>query len=165
MNEVRMPRNLPLLLLQAREAVISHFRPLLNHAGVTEQQWRILRALCELGELEPRQLCDICQILSPSLTGVLARMEETGLVARRKVDSDQRRLLVSPTAKGRALVKRMAPLVQQQYRLLEETLGADLMRDLYAVLDRLVAARDTPVARVPLPAGRQAGRRKEPSGD
>ncbi|HMX17343.1 MAG TPA: homoprotocatechuate degradation operon regulator HpaR [Rhodocyclaceae bacterium] len=165
MNEARMPRNLPLLLLQAREAVISHFRPLLNHAGVTEQQWRILRALCELGELEPRQLCEICQILSPSLTGVLARMEETGLVARRKVDSDQRRLLVSPTAKGKALVKRMAPLVTEQYRLLEDALGPELVRDLYGVLDRLVAVKDVPVARVPLSAARPAGRRKERAGE
>ena len=31
-------RNLPLLLLQAREEVFSRFRPLLNDAGVTEQQ-------------------------------------------------------------------------------------------------------------------------------
>ncbi|MBL8491929.1 MAG: homoprotocatechuate degradation operon regulator HpaR [Rhodocyclaceae bacterium] len=161
MSEPRLPRNLPLLLLQAREVVISHFRPLLKHAGVTEQQWRILRALCEIGDLEPRQLCEVCQILSPSLTGVLARMEETGLVARRKVEGDQRRLLVSPTAKGKALVKRMAPLVQAQYRLLEAAMGPDLVRDLYPVLDRLVSLKDVPVPRVALSAARAAGRRRE----
>ena len=160
-----MPRNLPLLLLQAREVVISHFRPLLKHAGVTEQQWRILRALCEMGDLEPRQLCEVCQILSPSLTGVLARMEETGLVARRKVDSDQRRLLVSPTAKGKALVRRMAPLVQEQYRLLEAAMGPDLVRDLYPVLNRLVSLKDMPVARVPLTQAGPAARRRESGED
>ena len=31
-------RNLPLLLLQAREAVIANFRPILNAHGLTEQQ-------------------------------------------------------------------------------------------------------------------------------
>jgi hypothetical protein len=38
-------RNLPLLLLQARERVIGHFRPVLNAHGITEQQWRIVRLL------------------------------------------------------------------------------------------------------------------------
>ena len=38
-------RNLPLLLLQAREGVISRFRPILTEAGFTEQQWRVIRAL------------------------------------------------------------------------------------------------------------------------
>ena len=38
-------RNLPLLLLHAREGVIGQFRPILNAHGVTEQQWRIIRAL------------------------------------------------------------------------------------------------------------------------
>jgi len=33
-------RNLPLLLLKARESFLSHFRPILAHYGVTEQQWR-----------------------------------------------------------------------------------------------------------------------------
>ena len=47
-------RNLPLLLLQAREHVIARFRPILNANGITEQQWRIVRALIDTGPLEPR---------------------------------------------------------------------------------------------------------------
>ena len=69
-------RNLPLLLLQARERVIARFRPILNEHGVTEQQWRIVRALLERGPLEPRQIVDVCRISSPSLAGVLARMQQ-----------------------------------------------------------------------------------------
>ena len=67
-------RNLPLLLLQARERVISHFRPILNANGVTEQQWRIVRVLYEKPSLEPREIVELCRISSPSMAGVLARM-------------------------------------------------------------------------------------------
>ena len=57
-------RNLPRLLLQARESVIAHFRPILKAHGLTEQQWRVLRALVDAGPLEPlieelSQLVDI----------------------------------------------------------------------------------------------------------
>src|SRR5688572_30084329 len=118
-------RNLPLLLLQAREAVIAHFRPILQHFGLTEQQWRIIRALEEEGELEPWQISERCQILKPSLTGVLTRMEQLGLVERRRVESDQRRLQVRNTRRASGLVQRMAPVVEAQYRYLEQTLGVE----------------------------------------
>jgi hypothetical protein len=40
---IRYP-NMPQLLLKARDSLLQHFRPILNHFGVTEQQWRIMRA-------------------------------------------------------------------------------------------------------------------------
>jgi homoprotocatechuate degradation regulator HpaR len=133
-------RNLPLLLLQAREAVIAHFRPILQHFGLTEQQWRIIRTLEAEGALEPWQISERCQILKPSLTGVLTRMEQLGLVERRRVESDQRRLQVRNTRRASGLVQRMAPVVDAQYRHLEQALGADQIRVLYAALDRLLAS-------------------------
>lgn len=146
-------RNLPLLLLQAREGVIAHFRPILNHFGLTEQQWRVIRALSEAGEMEPWQICAVCQILKPSLTGVLGRMEELGLVKRRPHETDQRRMLVSLTAKSRALVERMIPLIEAQYRELEQAIGADLVAALYRALDRLLDQLQTPAPLIELPAG------------
>ena len=131
-------RNLPLLLLQARERVIGRFRPLLNANGITEQQWRIVRALLETGPLEPREIVAVCGISSPSLAGVLARMEELGFVTRERLDHDQRRMLVSLTAKSRTLAARMAPQVEAAYAELEAQAGAPLLQRLYAVLDELV---------------------------
>jgi hypothetical protein len=37
-------RNLHLLILQAREALMAQFRPILDENGVTEQPWRMIRA-------------------------------------------------------------------------------------------------------------------------
>ena len=142
-------RNLPLLLLRAREDVIARFRPILHAHGLTEQQWRIVRALAESEPraLEPRQICELCTLSSPSLTGVLSRMDDQGLVARRRVDTDQRRLLVSLTAKSRAIVRRIAPLVEREYRALEADVGRELVRDAYALLDRLSAGLRAAAAR------------------
>ena len=137
-------RNLPLLLLQARERVIARFRPALNAAGVTEQQWRIVRALQELGPLEPRQIVDRCAISSPSLAGVLARMDALGLVTRTRLDHDQRRLQVALTAKSRALARRLAPQIEAVYDDIEQRLGRRFTQDFYATLDELVARLDEP---------------------
>jgi homoprotocatechuate degradation regulator HpaR len=132
-------RNLPLLLLQAREAVLARFRPILNEQGVTEQQWRVLRALVEQGALEQRQVGALCRISSPSLAGVLARMDELGLVRRERLAEDQRRVMVSLTANSRALAQQMAPRIEATYRALEVQLGADFVAQAYATLDELLA--------------------------
>ena len=131
-------RNLPLLLLRAREGVMSQFRWILNQHGLTEQQWRVMRALLENDSMEPRQICETCQLLSPSLAGVLSRMEEMGLVKRKRMAADQRRVLVSITPRSRALARRMAPLIEAQYAELERALGGDLMAQTYQAIDRLL---------------------------
>jgi homoprotocatechuate degradation regulator HpaR len=135
-------RNLPHLLLQAREALMVRFRPFLNANGVTEQQWRIIRSLYENGPMEPRVLSGVCEISGPSISGILTRMEEQGMVERARMDSDQRRMLVSLTTKTRNLVKKMVPQVDRNYRLLEEKIGVDVMQDVYQVLDQLLARLD-----------------------
>jgi homoprotocatechuate degradation regulator HpaR len=131
-------RNLPLLLLQAREHVLARFRPLLKANGLTEQQWRIVRALLEKGPLEPREIVTHCRISSPSLAGVLARMEEIGLIERERLEHDQRRLLVSLTTRARAVAQRMAPEVEATYAMLEERVGTERLQAMYDALDELI---------------------------
>lgn len=144
-----LPRNLPLLLLQAREAVIAHFRPLLNEHGLTEQQWRVVRVLLEQGPLEPRQIVQLCRISSPSLAGVLARMDELGLVRRERMDHDQRRVHVTATARSRTLAASMAPQVEAVYTALQAQLGAEFTEGLYAMLDELVTRLGVPAGGEP----------------
>lgn len=132
-------RNLPLLLLQARERVIARFRPALQAAGVTEQQWRIVRCVFEAGPLEPRQLVTLCAISSPSLAGVLARMDDLGLVTRKRLGHDARRLQVALTPRGRALARRLAPRIEAIYAEIEAGIGTDFSREFYRALDSLIA--------------------------
>jgi homoprotocatechuate degradation regulator HpaR len=133
-------RNLPLLLLQAREQVIARFRPILNGHGITEQQWRIVRALIDTGPLEPREIGELCRISSPSLAGVLSRMEELGYIKRKRLDHDQRRLRVSLTPRSRALSRSMAPQIEATYRDIETVIGAEFSARFYRALDELIGA-------------------------
>ncbi len=137
-------RNLPLLLLQARERVIAHFRPVLNANGITEQQWRIVRVLLEVPSLEPREIGELCRISSPSMAGVLARMEELGLVTRRRVPRDQRRVRVSLTPRARSLAARMAPVINATYRRIEQLLGGEFSERFEQMLDQLLATLAAP---------------------
>jgi homoprotocatechuate degradation regulator HpaR len=144
-------RNLPQLFLKAREELLCHFRPIISHFGLTEQQWRILRTLSEMEQLEPREICEICHILSPSMTGVLSRMEEMNLVTRERMPEDQRRVIVRLTPKSEQLVSELGPLIVEQYKVIEQAFGPDLIKELYEVMDRVIAAERGPISRVALP--------------
>jgi homoprotocatechuate degradation regulator HpaR len=144
-------RNLPLLLSKARETIISQFRPILKHFGLTEQQWRVLRVLFEEGEAEPCYLCDACDILSPSMTGILKRLGEMGLIRREPLPGDKRRVLIFLTKKSERLAEEIIPLIRQQYQLIEEAWGSTLINQIYADIESLIQLNNVKVKQVMLP--------------
>jgi DNA-binding MarR family transcriptional regulator len=85
------------------------------------------------------------------MTGVLARMEELGLIERSRMAGDQRRVVVKLSAKGDQLVNEMAPLIDQQYAQIEATLGKDTVDDLFNALEAFITAQSHPVAMIKLP--------------
>lgn len=129
--------SLPLQLLKAREACMNFFRPLLQENGVTEQQWRILRALHAHGELETKQLANLCCVLSPSLTGIVNRLEQQGYIQRRKSTEDQRRTLLSITDQARQLFDKMSPEVDARYKAFSDKYGEEKLQQLMTLLNDL----------------------------
>ncbi|WP_414708999.1 homoprotocatechuate degradation operon regulator HpaR [Ramlibacter sp.] len=136
-------RNLPRLLLQARESLMARTRPSLREHVLSDQQWRVLRVLGEHGTLETGRVAREATILGPSLTGVLARMERDGLIRRERDPSDQRRTVVEATPKGLKMVDRLSTTVEMHYQWLEQSLGKQKLTQLYALLDELIALEQT----------------------
>ncbi|MDR8105009.1 homoprotocatechuate degradation operon regulator HpaR [Burkholderia cenocepacia] len=128
-----------MLLLRAREKMMERFRPLLTEHGLTEQQWRVIRAVHEHGPMEPRQISDICTISSPSMAGVLARMEALQLVIKERFPDDQRRVLVSLTSTSIDLVAQISEDLEARYKQLESQVGRDVVTRVYEAVDALLA--------------------------
>lgn len=131
-------RNLPRLLLQARESVMAHTRPSLREHGLSDQQWRVLRVLGEHGTVETGRVAREAYILGPSLTGVLARMERDGLVRRERDPADQRRTAVQATPKGLKLVDKLWRTIESHYEWMEKSLGKQKLAQLYSLLDEVI---------------------------
>lgn len=136
-------RNLPRLLLQAREAVMAHTRPSLRQHGLSDQQWRVLRVLGEHADdpagIETGRVAREAYLLGPSLTGVLSRMERDGLIARDRCVQDARRTVVRATALGLEKVQTLSQTIEAHYVWMEQQLGKTKLRQLYALLDEVIA--------------------------
>lgn len=131
-------RSLPMALMRAREAVMRHFRPSLAEHDLTEQQWRVLRALEDAGAaLSVGELADRTYLLGPSLSRMLALLDDRGLIARSSVPGDARRADIRITATGLELVAAIAPRSEAAYAHIEGRLGTGELEQLYALLDKV----------------------------
>lgn len=137
-------RSLPMQLLRAREALMQRFRPMLHAHGVTEQQWRVIRALMEIESPEIGALADACCVLPASLTRIVDTLEEKGLATRRRNTADQRRVIVAITPAGRHLFHAVAPHSEANYREIAALMGQDRIDAFYAMLQDFIARLETP---------------------
>jgi homoprotocatechuate degradation regulator HpaR len=130
-------RSLPMSLLRAREAVMRQFRPSLRHHGLTEQQWRILRALSAVDAIEVTELAHVAFLLGPSLSRILRDLEARHLIERKAAKADLRRAVVSISAKGLKLIEAVAPSSEAIYAAITRHYGARKLGELQDMLHAL----------------------------
>ena len=130
-------RSLPMSLLRAREAVMRQFRPSLRNHGLTEQQWRILRALTAVEAIEVTELARMAFLLGPSLSRILRDLEARQLIERKTAEVDQRRAVVSISAKGLKLIEAVAPTSEAIYAEITNRYGARKLAELQDMLGEL----------------------------
>src|SRR5262252_8808339 len=94
-------KSLPMLLLATRDALTQRFRHLNQAFGLTEQQWRVVRALGDAPSLEIHALSAVCHIHAASLSRILPKLDRAGLIARSAKADDQSCVIVSLTPRGR----------------------------------------------------------------
>ncbi|HWI85410.1 MAG TPA: MarR family transcriptional regulator [Sphingomonas sp.] len=131
-------------LLLAREAVMAPLRGHLRQAGVTEQQWRVLRVLAEHDHLDPSSLASLALLHAPSVTRILRELEERMLIERGADAADRRRSITRLTPGGRALVDATAERTTNILTHYETLFGAErlgrLRSELIALAETIRAA-------------------------
>lgn len=122
-------------LLTAREAVMSHFRPLLDRHGVNEQQWRVVRVLAESGQMTASDVAEKANILAPSLTRMIRSMTERGLIVKSEDENDGRRVLLAIAPAGQDLLRKVTPDSLRIYADLEARFGRERVELLVDLLE------------------------------
>lgn len=148
-------KSLPMALMRTREAVMKRFRPSLRDHDITEQQWRVLRALEHAGPLEATELARRTVLLAPSLSRILRDLEARGLVERAAVRSDLRRARIRVSDAGAHLIAAIAPDSESTYDWITRRFGQDKLEALFALLSDLERALD---ADAPLPGSHERTR-------
>ena len=126
--------------LKAREAAMSRFRPMLRRHGLTEQQWRVIRALAAYQKIDASELARRSFLLAPSLTRILQFLERAKLIKRSSDANDQRRSVFALTGKGRRIYDEVGPDSELLYAEIENKFGANKLEALYTLLAEFYTA-------------------------
>lgn len=85
-------------------AVTRMYKPMLDRMGITYPQYLVLAALGEQDGLTVGAIADRLALESSTVTPPIKRMEQAGLVERRRSRQDERLVNVFLTAQGRRLL-------------------------------------------------------------
>lgn len=145
-QDALLPRNikrsLPIALLRAREAVMTHFRPMLAAHDLTEQQWRVIRLLAENGVVDASEVAERTFILAPSLTRMIKTLEAHGLIEKARDEADGRRVLLRITPAGLRIIEAVTPESRLIYADLERKFGEEKFNLLLDLLGELADTMD-----------------------
>lgn len=115
-------------------------RALLSDAGLTEQQWRVLRVVQESGPIDPTQIAEQACLLLPSLTRILQKLEDKQLISRARDTGDRRRQVVRIAPAGERIIAENIGAALELADLTRRKMGAeryDALLDLLNDLDRI----------------------------
>lgn len=133
-------RQLPVLLHRTREALAVHFRKIFVLHDLTDPQWRVLRILSQVDEIDVSNLARKSYLMRESLSRILRDLGARGLILRRVSNTDARRFFHSLTAKGRNLLEEVSPAFNPVYKNIEARFGLERIEDLNKRLAELLAA-------------------------
>ncbi|MDA9099647.1 MarR family transcriptional regulator [Planktomarina sp.] len=129
--------SLPMILSRSLDGIMPVYRTLFQEHAITDQQWRVMRALWEQKHLTSKQISEITLLPSPSLVGILDRLEKKGFIGRLRSVEDRRLVYIVPTLAGRELQELMLPKIEQIHDLFMKKVTPEEWGELNRILDKL----------------------------
>lgn len=102
-NELALDRQVCFALYSASRATTAVYRPMLERLGVTYPQYLVLLVLWEKDGRGVREICVELDLDTGTLSPLLKRLEGLGLIERRRLTTDERRVEIHLTEAGKAL--------------------------------------------------------------
>lgn len=133
---LELDRQVCFALAVASRSVIGVYRPILEPLGLTHPQYLVMLALWGDAPLRFGEIAEMLRLDPATLSPIIKRLEQSGLIERVPVDGDDRTFSLVPTETGRALRERalsVPPAVIERLGLPVERLLA-LRDELTAVI-------------------------------
>ena len=133
----RLDNQICFAVYSAAHAFNRVYKPLLDRLGLTYPQYLVMLVLWEREGVAVKEIGERLYLDSGTLTPLLKRLEQSGLIRRTRSTEDERQVLINLTAQGQALKDkaRAVPL-----SILDASSCS--VTELSAVRDEIVALRD-----------------------
>lgn len=131
-----------MMLYRTLDSIMPAFREIFLEFDITEKQWRVLRVLWENNGCNLQSLAQATSISSPSLVGVVDRLERVDLVERHRSEIDRRVVDIFITNRGKALELAVQSRVEAAHAVLKASITPVSWESLFKAMNE-VANRTT----------------------
>ena len=97
------------------QAIDLHSRDLVRQFGLTGPQLIVLQELSRSEEVSVGEIAKAISLGQATVTGILERLENRGLIVRQRSKSDKRRVLVRVTPASKQLLEKAPPPMQEHF--------------------------------------------------
>ena len=133
---LKLSKQLCFPLYACSREMIKLYKPYLDELGLTYTQYITLMVLWEHKAMTVKALGQELYLDSGTLTPLLKKLEEKGLVTRRRSDLDERNLIVTITELGEAMRDQALHIPAEMTKCIN--LPREDIRDLYRMLHQLL---------------------------
>ena len=105
-DPLALDRQVCFAVAAASRSIVTVYRPILEPLGLTHPQYLVMLALWETGAVRVKDLSERLLLDPATLSPLLKRLEQQGLVVRRRATDDERALALELTPAGHALRQR-----------------------------------------------------------
>jgi DNA-binding MarR family transcriptional regulator len=139
MNRLSLANQVCYPLYALSRQVTAHYRPLLEQLELTYPQYLVMLLLWETDNQSVSAIGDRLLLDSGTLTPLLKRLEQKGLVSRKRSTTDERQVSIQLTDAGKSLREQAATVPQQlQQRMqLTDQQAINLRDQLLTLLNQL----------------------------
>ncbi|RPK07010.1 hypothetical protein BSBH6_00633 [Bacillus subtilis] len=109
-DHMKLENQLCFLLYASSREMTKQYKPLLEKLNVTYPQYLVLLLLWEHETLTVKKMGELLYLDSGTLTPMLKRMEQQGLITRNRSEEDERSVLISLTEDGESLREKAADI-------------------------------------------------------
>lgn len=136
MDPLKLENQLCFPLYAAARGIVKLYTPFLNEIGLTYTQYITMIVLWERRQVGVKELGAALYLDSGTLTPLLKKLEQQGLVTRARAKADERNLVVTLTPRGEALREQALQIPARMGECVN--LSADEAGTLYGLLYKLL---------------------------
>jgi len=102
-DQLKLENQLCFPVYAASRLITQEYQPYLNELGITYPQYLVLMLLWEKGEMHVNDIAKKLILNTNTITPLLKRMEQQGIIQRQRSTTDERKVAVSLTEEGKSL--------------------------------------------------------------
>ncbi len=138
-EQLKLGNQLCFPVYAASRLITREYQPFLDRLGITYPQYLVLMILWEEDGMPVNDIAKKLILNTNTITPLLKRMENQGIIRRKRSRQDERKVIVQLTAKGRELQEE-ASLIPEKLagRLVEGELKIDDLIRMKEMLDSMI---------------------------